>query len=191
MDETANLRDAIEDLQARLREEIQKRVELERRCHLLEKLAYRDPSSGLRTEMYLRARVEEEILRSIRYPSATSLITVCAPPDRMESLSALGRRLSDELRTSDHVFGLNNSGLAILLVETPEEGARRVLDRITSDLEQFVRGYGYSVTSFPVDTNLSDDFLNLAMERHDNALRQVQREVPQSTQSAGPSAQVH
>jgi hypothetical protein len=190
MDETANLRDAIEDLQARLREEVQRRMELERRCHLLEKLAYRDPTTGLRTETYLRARVEEEILRSIRYPSATSLITVCAPQDRIDSLAQLGRRLNDELRTSDHVFGLsNNSGLAILLVETPEEGARRVLDRITSDLDQFVRGYGYAVTSFPVDTNLSDDFLNLALERHGNIVRQVQRE--QQPQSSGSSAQVH
>src|SRR5262245_58187621 len=100
MDETANLRDAIDDLQARLREEVQKRMELERRSHLLEKLAYRDPTSGLRTENYLRARVEEEILRSIRYPSATSLITVCAPQERIDSLAALGRRLTDELRTS-------------------------------------------------------------------------------------------
>lgn len=190
MDETANLRDAIDDLQARLREEVQKRMELERRCHLLEKLAYRDPTSGLRTESYLRARVEEEILRSIRYPSATSLITVCAPEDRSDSLAALGRRLADELRTSDHVFGLgSNSGLAILLVETPEEGARRVLDRITSDLEQFVRGYGYTVTSFPVDTNLSDDFLNLAMERHSSVLRQVQQRGENRT--SGTSAQMH
>lgn len=196
MDETADLKAAIEDLQARLREEIRLRTELERRCHLLEKLAHRDPSTGLRTETYLRSRVEEEILRSIRYPSATTLITVCAPPDRLEALGALGRRLDDELRTSDHVFGLNTTGLAILLVETPEEGARKVLDRITSDLEQFVRGYGFAVTSFPVDTNLADDFLNLAMERHSGVIRDVYKRTNPTgdgatSQSHQQSHQVH
>ncbi len=174
MEDTHNLRQAVEDLQERLHEEVKQRSELERRCHLLEKLAYRDPSTGLRSEMYLHARVREEIERSIRYPSATSLLTVCAPQDRAEALPKVGARLGSELRATDHVFRLRENGLAILLVETPEEGARRVLDRISGDLEQFFGQYGCSVTSFPVDANLADEFLTMAMDRHNEVSQQFQ-----------------
>jgi len=188
MDDVAKLRAAVDDLQSRLREEVQLRQELERRCHLLEKLAHRDPTSGLRTETYLRARVQEEIERSIRYPSATSLVTVAAPKDNVDTLPHLGRRLIEELRATDHVFSLNGGGLAILLVETPEEGARRVLERLAADLEQFVSGYGFTVTTFPVDTNLSDEFLKLAMERHDQVLRRIQ---PNGRDNASQSVPLH
>ncbi|MCC6486731.1 MAG: GGDEF domain-containing protein [Candidatus Hydrogenedentes bacterium] len=166
MDDIQKLKTAIDDLQNRLREEIQLRTELERRCHLLEKLAYRDPSSGLRTETYLHARVREEIERSIRYPAATTLVTLCVPDDAADALPRLGMHLTDELRSTDQVFSLNRRGLAILLVETPEEGARHLLERLGSDLKQFVKRYGCTVTSFPVDANLAEDFMNLAIERH-------------------------
>jgi hypothetical protein len=82
-------------------------------------------------------------------------------------------RLADELRESDQVFGLKEHGLALLLVETPKEGAAILLERLRADLEHFVRGYGLTVTSFPVDANLADDFMNLAMERHQEVAAQV------------------
>jgi PleD family two-component response regulator len=189
MDDVSKLTAAVEDLNARLRDEVRLRQELERRCHLLEKLAHRDPASGLRTETYLRARVQEEIERSIRYPSATSLVTVAAPDEISDTLAGLGRRLGEELRTTDHVFSLSSGGLAILLVETPEEGARRVLDRLAADLEQFVSGYGFSVTTFPVDTNLADEFLKLAMDRHDQVLQRISPNGHPNSASA--SAQLH
>lgn len=173
MDDIAKLKSVIEELQGRLREEVQQRTELERRCHLLEKLAYRDPSTGLRTETYLHARVREEIDRSIRYPASATLLTLCAPVGTDEALPKLGMRLSGELRATDHVFTLSNQGLAILLVETPEEGARKALDRLQSDVEQFIRGCGFTVTSFPVDANQAEDFLNLALERHEKVAQQL------------------
>ncbi|MFO7775780.1 MAG: GGDEF domain-containing protein [Candidatus Hydrogenedentota bacterium] len=174
MDEIEKWKQAVEDLQHRLTEETRTRKELEDRCKLLEKLVYRDPSTGLRTETYLRSRVHEEIERSIRYPAAATLITVCAPQNKADVLPTVGRRLSDELRGSDHVFSLSQSGLAVLLVETPGDAAQRVIERISSDLEQLIGGYGYTVTSFPRDTNLPDEFLNLAMERHNEVARKVQ-----------------
>jgi len=173
MEEIDNLKATIDDLQHQLRDKSERCQELERRCHLLEKLAHRDPSTGLRTEAYLRARVQEEIERSIRYPSATTLITLAMQSEDSENLPNLGRHLTEEMRVSDQVFALNNHGIAILMIETPEEGARHVLNRLSSDLEQFVHGYGYSVTSFPVDTNLTDDFLKLAMERHNEAVSKL------------------
>lgn len=173
MEDIARLREAIEGLETRLREEVRLRADLERRCHILEKLAHRDPTTGLRTETYLRARVQEEIQRSIRYPSATTLITLCAPEDRCHVLPQLGSRLSNDLRASDHIFSLSNSSLAILLVETPQEGADRVLERLDTDLEQFIRGYGFTVTSFPVDTNLADEFLKMALERHNKVIKSI------------------
>jgi GGDEF domain-containing protein len=186
MDDVEKLKQAIEDLQQQLHEETKVRAELEKRCRLLEKLAYRDPSTGLRTETYMRARVREEIERSIRYPSATTLITLCAPQDQAEAVPQVGRRLSTELRSSDQVFSLSVCGLAILLVETPEEGARRVLARIAADLEQFIGGYGYTVTSFPVDTNLADEFIKLAMERH----YQVEKQMNSGSSSSSISQSI-
>jgi GGDEF domain-containing protein len=166
MDEIAKLRAEISKLNERLREETLRRLEVERRASLLEKLAYRDPSTGLRTESYLHARVREEIDRAIRFPSATSLVTLCAPKEVADSVHNLGLRLTDELRATDQVFQLSDHGLAILLVETGDDGARQVLDRLSSELEQLVKGYGYTVTSFPMEANLADDFMNLALEKH-------------------------
>ncbi len=188
MEDVVKLKEAVEALQARLHEEVTQRGELERRCHLLEKLAHRDPSTGLRTEYYLCARVQEEIERSIRYPSATTLITLCAPADNMSSLPQLGMRLAEELRASDHLFRLTDGGLAILLVETAADGAKRVLDRISPELQHFLNGYSYSVTSFPVDTNLAEEFLPLAMERHNELAQKYHPEGPNSSSRA---ASVH
>ncbi|NUM54704.1 MAG: GGDEF domain-containing protein [Candidatus Hydrogenedentes bacterium] len=187
MDDIAKLKSVIEELQDRLREEVQLRTELERRCHLLEKLAYRDPSTGLRTETYLHARVREEIDRSIRYPASATLLTLCAPQGADESVPKLGVRLTGELRATDQVFTLSTHGLAILLVETPEDGARRALDRLQADIEQFIRGYGFTVTTFPVDANQAEDFLNLALERHEKVAQQLRPEPA----GAFASARVH
>lgn len=173
MEDTRELKAAVEDLQTRLQEETRMRSELERRCRVLEKLAYRDPGSGLRTETYLHARVREEIERSIRYPSAATLLTFCAPRANTETVTELGVRLSDDLRATDQVFSLSEGGLAVLLVETPEEGAHKVLQRLSTEMERFLENFGYSLTSFPVDANLAEDFLNLAMDRHNNVARQM------------------
>lgn len=171
MDEINRLKGEIEKLQHRLREESQRRLESERRCSLLEKLAYRDPQTGLRTEQYLHTRLREEIDRATRFPAATSLITLCLPGQAHTRLASLGQRLVDELRATDQVFRLDENGLAILLVETPAEGATQVLHRIADDLRQFCNTYGSSVTSFPVDANLADDFLRIVSERHAAALK--------------------
>lgn len=184
MDDIAKLKSVVEELQGRLREEVQRRTELERRCHLLEKLAYRDPSTGLRTETYLHARVREEIDRSIRYPASATLLTLCAPPGTDESVPRLGVRLTGELRATDQVFTLSNHGLAILLVETPEDGAHRALERLQADIEQFIRGYGFTVTTFPVDANQAEDFLNLALERHEKVAAQLRPEATGSMSAA-------
>jgi GGDEF domain-containing protein len=185
MDQT---NERVEELQDQIREEQRKRTELERRCQLLEKMTFRDPSSGLRTETYLHARVTEEIERSIRYPSSTTLLTLCAPDKASDSLAQLGHRLEDELRNTDQIFELSRRGLAILLVETPEDGAHKVLERIGADLEQFIQGYGYTVTSFPVDANLADDFIHLALERHNQVATRVH--AADDTGSA-PGATMH
>ena len=165
-DDLTKLLELVEDLQTRLREETEKRVELERRCNVLEKLIYKNPETGLGTRDYLMERIREEIDRATRYPSSTTLLTLCSPSGNSEKLNKLGAHLIKELRESDHVFNLSTSGLAILLVETPQEGAKKVLDRIAGDLEHFIRGYGYSVTTFPLDTNVADEFFSITMERH-------------------------
>jgi GGDEF domain-containing protein len=182
-----NLKAAVEDLQSQLREESERREELERRCNLLEKLAYQDPATGLRTETYLHARVREEIQRAIRYPSSTTLVTLCAPRKKSETLPVLGQHLQDELRETDQVFNLTKQGLAILLVETPEEGAHRVLERLAGDLEQFITGYGFTVTSFPVDANLAEDFLNLALSRHNDVEERMRTNGKKPTHATSPS----
>lgn len=173
MNDIAKLKEVVSDLQQRLREETRLREDLEQRCRVLEKLVFRDPSTGLCTEAYMHARVREEIERCIRYPAAATLLTLCAPKERRGSMPQLGVRLTDELRESDQVFALSPTGLAVLLVETPGEGAKHVMERLGADLEQFIRGYGFTVTSFPVDANLAEDFMNLALTRHYETMKNV------------------
>lgn len=184
MEDTKKLKAAVQDLQARLQEETQTRAELERRCRILEKLAHRDPATGLRTENYLHARVREEIDRSIRYPSAVTLLTFCSPRANPDAVTQLGLRISDDVRTTDQVFSLSEGGLAVLLVETPEEGAHKVLQRLSADLEQFLKSFGYSLTSFPVDANLAEDFLHLAMERHNKVAHKMYANSDSASTSA-------
>lgn len=188
MDQINKLKDEIEALQNKLREETLQRMEMERRSNLLEKLAHRDPSTGLRTESYLHARVREEVDRAIRFPSSLTLLTLCAPNDRAENVDRLGQRLIDELRSTDQVFKLSKDGLAILLVETPTDGAEKVVSRISQDLEHFIHGYGATVTTFPVDANLADDFLGLALERHRDMSGQVN---PNGSGQSFQSAMLH
>ena len=87
---------------------------------------------------------------------------------------------------TDQVFALSEGGLAVLLVETPEEGAHKVLQRLTAELEQVLVSFGYSLTSFPVDANLAEDFLNLAMERHNNVARQMYTNNDSASSAAPP-----
>ncbi|HOF40885.1 MAG TPA: GGDEF domain-containing protein [Candidatus Hydrogenedentes bacterium] len=181
MEDMKELKAAIDDLQTRLDDEARMRSELERRCRVLEKLAYRDPGTGLRTEPYLHERVREEIERSIRYPSTATLLTFCTPRANPDMMTRLGLRLTDDLRMTDQVFTLSEGGLAVLLVETPEEGAHKVLHRLKAELEQVLVSFGYSLTSFPVDANLAEDFLNLAMERHNTVARQMYMSNDSST----------
>lgn len=173
MEEIERLRQEVEELQRQLRHETLRCIELERRCALLEKLAVRDPLTGLNSESYLHARVREEIERSIRYPAATSLVTLCVRQEQAEAMPRLGQRIAGELRATDQVFKLSDHGLALLLIETPEEGAHHVLKRLRDELEQFVKGFGYTVTTFPVHANLADDFIRLAMERHRELTRMM------------------
>ncbi|MCP4645016.1 MAG: GGDEF domain-containing protein [bacterium] len=184
MDDIAKLRAVVDDLQARLKEEMRLREDLERRCNVLEKLVYRDPGTGLRTEGYMHTRVREEIERCIRYPASASLITLCAPTEKSEAVPSLGLRLGEELRESDQVFRLDQHGLAILLVETPEDGAGRVMERLGADLQAFIKGYGFTVTSFPVDANLAEDFMGLALTRHNQLHRRIHPDAADGASAA-------
>ena len=178
MDEVQRLRKEVSELQTQLRKETMRCIDLERRCALLEKLAARDPLTGLNAENYLHTRVREEVERSTRYPAATSLVTLCVPREHAHTMPRLGRQICAELRCTDQVFKLSDQGVAILLIETPEEGAYNVLNRLREELEQFVKGYGYTVTSFPVHANLADEFFRLAMDRHREMSRKISPEGP-------------
>ena len=167
MDDINKLKAVVEDLRGRLKRETQLRIECQKRCTMLEKLAFQDPTTGLLTESFFYARVRQEIERATRFPAATSLVTLCAPQEHAVAVPMLGQRLSDEVRSTDQVFSLSRNGLALLLVETPGEGAQQLLTRLAEDLEHFVRGYGFTVTSFPVDANLAEDFLRLVFQRHE------------------------
>jgi GGDEF domain-containing protein len=173
MDNVDRLKQEVDGLQTRLDEERQKREEMERRCELLERIAHRDPATGLRTEAYMRARVREEVERATRYPAAATLVTFCPAQANGGGSSELGLRMAEDLRATDQVYDLHGSGVAVLLVETPKEGAYAVISRLQADLENFLKDFGVSVTSFPVDTNVAGEFLDLAMQRHESAGTQM------------------
>ncbi len=176
METLETLRMEIDNLQTRLREETRLRMELERRCHLLEKLAYRDPDTGLRSESYLHVRVGEEMDRATRFPASTSLVTLCPSKERASRIFEFALQLSEGIRATDYVFRLSEHGLALLLVETTGQGARKMLERLSQVLERHIQGYGYTVTTFPADATVGEDFMALALKRHWTMVGQVYQE---------------
>ncbi len=141
---------ALADLASVITTEISLRHELRERIALARQLreaGRRDALTGLSNRQYFADIVESELLRSSRYDRDLGFVVVDIDYFRSlndrhgrdagdEALRAVARALSASVRSVDHVCRLGGEEFAILLPETPLEGAKVVAERVRSSIEQ-------------------------------------------------------
>ena len=113
--------------------------------HRIDDLTIRDEATGVYRPRFVDALLEEEIERARRYGRALTLCLVAldnwprlvseqGEPAMHRTLTTIERLLTSRQRMLDKVIGLGNGELALLLPETPLEGAEVVAGRIQSQI---------------------------------------------------------
>lgn len=98
---------------------------------------------------YFRIRAREELQRVRRYPSFVSLLSFdlshIDTSDEIENFetleqfySALKDLIAHSIRETDLISDIRNGKIAILLLETPREGAEILLDRLKKSVRYFL-----------------------------------------------------
>lgn len=123
-----------------------------------------DLGTGWYENWYFNLRLDEEILRAMRYGRALSLvgISIAHPGGRLSSeRSRLHARLADVayngLRATDIAGNLGNFTYAVALTETDRAGAEVVAARLQASFKEF--GGSATVASFPEDGETLTDLL--------------------------------
>jgi diguanylate cyclase (GGDEF)-like protein len=126
--------------------------------------ALRDDASGLLNEAYFRAALPNRVAtaRRVLRPISVAMITV----DRQEATTAVAYALLDALRESDTACRLRDGRFALLLEDTPEDGAVWTVERVRRLLsEQDVTATLWAgVSSYPAHALEATDLLRLAEE---------------------------
>lgn len=91
-----------------------------------------DALTGLRSEEYFMAASEDRIEAARRYlrPVALMLLEIRAPDGRSVSTVDAGETLAETLRDADMICRRADDSFAVLLEDTPETGARLVVERL-------------------------------------------------------------
>jgi GGDEF domain-containing protein len=125
-----------------------------------------DWNNGWYQKWYFMLRLEEEVLRSIRYhhPFAVLSITLETKPHdkagRQELDKLLAELAFDGFRETDIQGVLNLDELAVILPETDRAGAEIVSDRLAGRLAPFAPRLG--VALFPSDGGTAEELLEHA-----------------------------
>ena len=153
------------------------------RYHDAQELMYTDDLTGLYNHRYMQVSLSHEIRRSQRYGLKFSLLFLDL--DRFKeindsyghlagsaALKEVGRLLIDCVRDVDTLFRFGGDEFAAILVETDDETARVVAERIRKVIEEhaFLAGQGtpsfVTVTAgfatFPTDATEKEQLLDLA-----------------------------
>ena len=124
--------------------------------------ALRDAQSGLLNEDYFRAALPNRVAtaRRVLRPISVGLIAFSDP----ETTPAVAYALQDTLRESDTACRLDDGRLAVLLEDTPEDGAVWTLERLRRLLgEQGVDVVLWGgVAAYPAHALEAGDLLALA-----------------------------
>jgi diguanylate cyclase (GGDEF)-like protein len=165
-------------------------LEQKNEIEVLRKQVTRDAMTQLHNYQYFYEVLHKEIYRSVRYQSALSLIL--ADIDNFKAvndtyghlagdraLMAVADCLKRSLRASDHVARYGGEEFAIILPETPVEGAMIVAERIRKEIESLKIKYedktiavtlSFGVTSPPFGEQISEEEL---VKKADKALYQA------------------
>ncbi len=157
---------------------------------ILRKQVTRDAMTQLNNYQHFYELLHKEIYRSVRYTSPLSLIL--ADIDNFKAVNdifghlagdraikAVADCLKRSLRASDHVARYGGEEFAIILPETPLEGALAVAERIRKEIESLKISYedetialtiSFGVTSPPFGEEISEEEL---VKKADKALYQA------------------
>jgi GGDEF domain-containing protein len=124
--------------------------------------ALRDDESGLLNDAYFRASLPNRVAtaRRVLRPISVALIAV----DQDEATPTVAYALLDTLRESDTACRLTDGRFALLLEDTPEDGAVWTVERVRRLLgEQCVDArFWAGVASYPAHALEATDLLQLA-----------------------------
>lgn len=134
-----------------------------------------DAEAGLIRKSAFLTRLQDEIRASERYGRFLTLVVLSVYPrslssthhlsrDEAELLRDLGSRLHASLRETDMVSILDNHELAIMLVETEERNALRVVNRLCEETDEAM-DVRWALASYPTDAPRDDLLLSIARER--------------------------
>jgi len=153
---------------------------LRKRISLLEKMSEFDEVTQLYSQGYFERRFTQELRRAERYCEFLSLVLIdmsSALADQSSSaevkaIKDLGQLVGTTLRATDVLAKLGKNRLAVLLTETPKEGAFRLAERLSekitgSSLSEELQGLkeeplNIGIASFPEDGAHQDDLLQVA-----------------------------
>jgi diguanylate cyclase (GGDEF)-like protein len=137
---------------------------------MLEELSFKDPLTGAYNRRYFRQRVEEEARRHARFGEPVSLVLLDLDHfkpvnDRLgheagdDVLREVAQLLMSHSRTFSIVTRYGGDEFAILLVNTPKQGAIRYAERIKTVVQQHTFKYGATLTASMGVATLPDDVL--------------------------------
>jgi GGDEF domain-containing protein len=124
------------------------------------RLAIYDRATGLYAYWYLELRASEELSRSMRHRRRAFIVSIwTSSPEAQEQMV---ERLKVGLREHDLAAYLNNGHFVMLLTETDQRGAIRVLGRLLEGMETEV---SCGIASHPSDGETFDELLEAAKAR--------------------------
>ncbi len=153
---------------------------LRKRISFLEKMSEFDEVTQLYSQGYFERRFTQELRRAERYCEFLSLVLIdmsSALAEQSSSAEAkavkeLGQLVHRTVRATDILAKLGKNRLAVLLTETPKEGAFRLAERLRekvtgSGLWEGFQGlkeesFNIGIASFPEDGTQQDDLLQVA-----------------------------
>jgi diguanylate cyclase (GGDEF)-like protein len=172
--------DRREEFEEELRKLRSRNESLRKRISFLEKMSEFDEATHLYSQGYFERRFTQELRRAERYCEFLSLVlidvsSVLAEQSQQQGakvLKDLGALVENTVRTTDILAKLGKNRLAVLLTETPKEGAFRLAERLsekilgTSLSEELSKlkeePLNIGIASFPEDGGSRDDLLQVA-----------------------------
>jgi diguanylate cyclase (GGDEF)-like protein len=134
----------------------------------------------LYSQGFFQRRFTQELRRAERYCEFLSLVLIDmssalaeqSPESKTKAVKNLGELVENTVRATDVLAKLGKNRLAVLLTETPKEGAfslaQRLSEKISSTaLSEELRGLkqeplNIGIASFPEDGSSQDDLLQVA-----------------------------
>jgi len=153
---------------------------LRKRISFLEKRSEFDEVTHLYSQGYFERRFVQELHRAERYCEFLSLVLIDvssvladqSSQRRAEAFKSLGNLIRGTVRATDILTSLGKNRLALILTETPKEGAFRLAERLSEKIagtslpEELMLLKGEAVNigiaSFPEDGGDQEDLLQVA-----------------------------